>query len=114
MREDVIKSLCIILSQMSGFIKYFKDGNKNMSFMAEEDDIYLQFSDVWGKINKLLKLKFSTNPIRDNKYIVAMLKIFNDLNKTTFTNEEVPKERNNYACIAVIDIDSVLKIDKKV
>ena len=26
----------------------------------------------------------------------------------------MPKERNNYACIAVIDIDSVLKIDQKV
>ena len=30
LNEDVIKSLCIILPQMSGFIKYFKDNAKNM------------------------------------------------------------------------------------
>ena len=26
----------------------------------------------------------------------------------------IPKEKNTYACIAVIDVDSVLKVDKKV
>ena len=36
------------------------------------------------------------------------------MNKSTFTNDEIPKERNHFACIAVVDIDSVLKIDKKV
>ena len=38
--EDTIKPLCIILPQMSGFIKYFKNDAKNMSFMAEDKDIY--------------------------------------------------------------------------
>ena len=34
---------------------------------------------------------------------------------TTFNNNNiVPIEKNNYICIPVIDIDSVLKIDKKV
>ena len=36
------------------------------------------------------------------------------MNRTTFTDDEIPQERNHYACIAVIDIDSVLKIYKKV
>ena len=35
LNEDIIRSLCIILLQMSGFIKYFEDGAKNMSFMTE-------------------------------------------------------------------------------
>ena len=30
LNEDIIKPLCIILPQMSGFIKYFDNGNKNM------------------------------------------------------------------------------------
>ena len=29
---EIVKSLCIILAQMSGYIKYFKSGGKNMSF----------------------------------------------------------------------------------
>ena len=30
--DDVIRPLCIILPQMSGYIKYFDNGEKNMSF----------------------------------------------------------------------------------
>ena len=41
------------------------------------------------------------------------MKIFNGTNRTTFTNNIIPIERNSYICIAAIDIDSVLKIDNK-
>ena len=41
------------------------------------------------------------------------LKIFKKKNLTTFNNNIIPIEKNNYICIPAIDIDSVLKIDKK-
>ena len=41
------------------------------------------------------------------------MKIFNGINRTTFIDNIIPIERNNYICIAAIDIDSVLKIDNK-
>ena len=41
------------------------------------------------------------------------MKIFNGTNRTTFTNNIIPIERNNYICIAAIDIDSVLKTENK-
>ena len=41
------------------------------------------------------------------------MKIFNGTNRTTFTNNIIPIERNNYVCVAAIDIDSVLKIGNK-
>ena len=41
------------------------------------------------------------------------MKIFNGTNRTTFTDNVTPEEKNNYTCIAAIDIDSVLKIDNK-
>ena len=31
--DDIVKPLCIISPQMSGYIKYFENGGKNMSFM---------------------------------------------------------------------------------
>ena len=50
----------------------------------------------------------------DDIYLVAKLKIFNKINRTTFNNNNyIPMERNHYICIPVIDIDSVLKIDKR-
>ena len=43
--------------------------------------------------------------------------MFNKINRTTFNNNNnnnnIPMEKNHYICIPVIDIDSVLKIDKK-
>ena len=64
-------------------------------------------------MRKLLKLKFTFSPVRDDKYIIAKLKIFRKINRTTFTNNIVLIEKNHYACISAIDIDSVLKIDNK-
>ena len=34
--DEIVKPLCIILPQMSGYIKYFKNGGKNMSFFLLE------------------------------------------------------------------------------
>ena len=31
--HEIVKPLCIILPQMSGYIKYFKEGGKMMSFL---------------------------------------------------------------------------------
>ena len=72
---------------------------------------------MWEVIRNLLKIDFTVNPVRDDIYLVAKLKIFNNINKTTFNNNNnyyyIPMERNHYICIPVIDIDSVLKIDKR-
>ena len=47
-------------------------------------------------------------------YLVAKLKIFNKIYRTTFNNNYyIPMERNHYISIPVIDIDSVLKFDKR-
>ena len=98
---------------MSGYIKYFDDGGKNMSFLTDDEEVYKKYNEIWEVVRKLLKVKFTVNPIRHDKYIIAKLKIFNGTNRTTFTNNIIPIERNNYVCIAAIDIDSVLKIDNK-
>ena len=44
---------------------------------------------------------------------MAKSKIFNKINRTTFTNNILRIEKNHYICIPAIDIDSVLKIDKR-
>ena len=61
-----------------------------------------------------MKVDFTVGPVRDDKYLVAKLKIFDRISRTTFTNNAIPIERNHYICIPAIDINSVLKIDKRV
>ena len=39
---DVIRPLCIILPQMSGYIKYFDNGGTNISFKIEDESVYLK------------------------------------------------------------------------
>ena len=113
LNNDFIQPLCVILPQMSGYIKYFDDGGKNMSFVTDDKEVYKKYNEIWEVVRKLLKLKFTVGPVRDDKYIIAKLKTFNRINRTTFTDNIIPIERNNYTCIATIDIDSVLKIDNK-
>ena len=98
---------------MHGYIKYFDDGGKNMTFVMDNEKVYDKYNEIWEVIRKLLKV----NPVRDDKYLIAKLKIFNKISRTTFNDDNnknnIPKERIHYICFPAIDIDSVLKIDNK-
>ena len=85
-----------------------------MSFVIDDKEVYEKYNEIWNVVKKLLKLKFTVSPIRDDKYIITKLKIFKKINLTTFTDNVVPIEKNHYICIPAIDIDSILKTDKKV
>ena len=98
---------------MNGYIKYFDDGGKNMSFFTDDEEVYEKYNEIWEVVRKLLKVKFTFDPIRDDKYLIAKLKIFNRAKRTTFTDYVIPIERTSYNCLPAIDIDSVLKIDNK-
>ena len=113
LNNDTIQPLRVILPQMDGYIKYFDDGGENMSFVTDDEKIYKKYNKIWEVIRNLLKIDFIVNPVRGDIYLVAKLKIFNGINRTTFTNNAVPIEKDHYICIPVLDIDSVLKIDKK-
>ena len=91
-----------------------------MTFVTDNEKVYDKYNEIWEVIRKLLKVKFTVNPVRDDKYLLAKLKILNRINRTTFNNNNnnnnnnnIPIERNHYICIPAIDIDSVLKIDNK-
>ena len=58
LNSDVIQPLCVILLQMSGYIKYFDDGGKNMSFVTDDKEVYEKYNEIWNVIKKRLKLNF--------------------------------------------------------
>ena len=87
---------------------------EKMSFVTDDKKVYEKYGKIWNVVKSLLKLKFTADPIRDDKYILAKLKIFKKKNLTTFNNNNIsPMEKNHCICIPAIDIDSVLKTDKK-
>ena len=41
---------------MDGYIKYFNDGSKNMSFVTDDEKIYEKYNEIWEVIRNLLKI----------------------------------------------------------
>ena len=112
-KGEIVKPLCIILPQMIGYIKYFENRGKNMSFIIKDDDVLNKCNEIWDKIKETLSIKFHSMPVYDEKYIKVKVREFNGVIKTKFLSDEVPKENEHYTCIACITIDSVMKMEKK-
>ena len=54
-RGEIVKLLCIILPQMTGYIKYFENDGKNMSFLIKDDSVLNKYDEIWNKILKKVK-----------------------------------------------------------
>ena len=66
LNKDIIQHLCVILPQMNGYIKYFDDGAKSMSFVTNNEKIYEKYNEIWDVIKEHSKLKFTVDPIRND------------------------------------------------
>ena len=55
---EIVKPLCIILPQMSGYIKYFENDGKNMSFLIKNDEVRDKYDKIWDVIKDKLGIKF--------------------------------------------------------
>ena len=40
---EIVKTLCIILPQMNGYIKHFENGSKNMFFFIKDDEVWKKY-----------------------------------------------------------------------
>ena len=98
---------------MSGYIKYFENGGKSMSFLIKDDEVWEKYEEVWDKIKNKLNIKFHSKPLYDEKYIKTKVGEFDCVVKTNFLGDEVPKDDMHYTCIACITIDSVMRMEKK-
>ena len=60
---ETVKPLCIILPQMDGYIKYFENGSKNMSFLIKDDEVWDKYDKIWDVIKDKLGIKFHSEPV---------------------------------------------------
>ena len=111
-KYEIVKPLCIILPQMSGYIKYFENGGKNMSFLIKDDEVWDKYDKIWDVIKNKLNIKFHSEPVYEYKYLKAKVREFDGVIKTNFLGNDMPKENMHYICIACITIDSVMRMDK--
>ena len=64
--DNIIRPLCIILLQMSGYMKYFDNGT---SFKIEDESVLFEYNEIWNKIKTTLGIRFHSQPIYDEKCI---------------------------------------------
>ena len=81
---EIVKPLCIILPQMSGYIKYFENGGKNMSFMVKDDNVLDKYNKIQNKIKENLNIKFHSMSVYDETYIKAKVREFDGKIKANF------------------------------
>ena len=111
--NELVYPLRIILPKMSGYIRYFENGGKNMSSLIKGDEVWNKYDKIWDVIKNKLGIKFYSEPVYEYKYLKAKVREFNGVIKTNFLNNGMPKENIHYSCIACITIDSVINFDKK-
>ena len=63
LNNDTIQPLRVILPQMDGYIKYFDNGGKNMSFVTDDEKIYEKYNKIWEVVRNLLKIDFTVDPV---------------------------------------------------
>ena len=85
---------------MSGYIKYFENGGKSMSFVIKDDDVLDKHNESCGRIKRELNIKLQSMPVYDEKCIKAKAAEFNSVIKTNFLSDEIPKESMYDSCIA--------------
>ena len=112
-KVEIVKPLCIVLPQMSGYIKYFGNGSKNISFLIKDNEVWEEYVKIWDVIKDKLGIKFHSEPVYEYKYLKTKVREFDGVKKTNFLGKGIPKENMHYTCIACITVDSVLRINKK-
>ena len=87
--DDNVIPLILLLPIMSGWIKYFENGGKNMSFRIEDDGVYIQYNDIWNKIKDLLSgIRLNSDVIYNDKYIKTKVKD-NKISVTIFSENTI-------------------------
>ena len=89
---EFFKASCIILPQMSGYIKYFENGSKNISFMVKNDAVLHEYNEIWDKIKEKLNIKLHSTPVYDEKYIKSKVREFDGLVNIIFLGNKIPKK----------------------
>ena len=60
--NDIIRSLCIKLSQMTGYVRKF-EGNTTMYFTISDKQLLKKYNQIWKRVKKLLKIEFDSESV---------------------------------------------------
>ena len=89
LKGRIVKPLCIIVPQISGYIKYFENGNKNKSFLIKDDEVWDKYNKIWDVIKDKLGTEFHSEPVYESNY--AKVREFDGVIKTNILGNDMRK-----------------------
>ena len=99
---------------MTGYARKF-DENATMSFIVKEKQLLKNYTEIWEKIEKLMKITFESKPVYgdDDKYIKTRIKTHAGSMITNFHDKKIPKEKAPCKYLSIIMLGSFIKANKK-
>ena len=93
LKGEIVKPLCIILPQMSGYIKYFENGSKNKAFLIKDNEVWDKYDEIWYVAKDKLDIKFHSEPVYEYRYLKTKVREFNGVIKTNdILGNDTPKK----------------------
>ena len=86
-----------------------------MPFKISDKQLLKKYSQIWERVEKLLKIEFDSRPVYgdNDKYIKTKINIFNDSLNSDFQGKKMTKRKAPCKSLSVIMLDSVVKSKKK-
>ena len=83
--DDVIRPLCIKLSQIIGYVKCF-DSNKTMSSKVTDKKLLKEYTKIWKKVSSLINKEFDSKLVYgdNDQYIKTKIKLYRGNVNTNF------------------------------
>ena len=60
-------------------------------FFIKNDICLDKYNKIWDKVNETLNIKYQSMPVYDEKYIKAKIIEFDNVIKTNFLGDKIPK-----------------------
>ena len=93
---------------MSAYRRDF-DETKHMSILIKNNELLEKYNEIWEKVKNSIKKEFNSEPVYNEKYLIAKIKSYNGKINTNFHNNKIPKEGSRFICLSVILVDSVFR-----
>ena len=92
--NEFIRPLVLMFSEMSGYVKTFKEkNNKLMSLhITDEKKLLEKYKTIWTKIVDLRNIELNVLPVHDDRYITTKIRTYGDKGYPNVGGLKVPED----------------------
>ena len=120
-KGEIVKPLCFILPQMSGYIKYFENDSKSMSFLFKDEEVWDKYDTIWDvikdciacisciTIDSVMTINEKNHPqvyLEECKYRIKKIKIPNFIKTEFKSDSDSDSEKVDYELMTKLESGS--------